>query len=301
MRWRGERRSTNVEDRRGQSGPRFRIGPRAGAGAGGGLGLIILILIALALGVDPIALLNQAGPPPNAGQAPPAVVVEGEAPEPRIDEEDDLTQFVEVILASTEDVWATVLPEQTGVDYEEPKLVLFRDQVGSACGFADSAVGPFYCPADRKIYLDLAFFDDLRDQFDAPGDFAQAYVIAHEVGHHIQTLLGTTQRAQMAKRRLDEAQANEISVRIELQADYLAGVWAHHAERMRDILEPGDIEEGINAAQAIGDDRLQRRRQGYVVPDSFTHGTSEQRARWFLKGFRLGDMSGSDTFAVDDL
>ena len=278
MRWQGRRQSTNVEDRRS-------ISP-GGMAVTGGIGSVIVLLVALFMGVDPMALLQQ----PNVGQGP---AVADPAEEER-------KEFVSVVLADTEEVWHKLF-RQMGRPYEEPKLVLFRGYVESACGQASSAVGPFYCPRDRKVYIDLQFFEQLRREFGASGDFAQAYVIAHEVGHHVQQLLGTSDRVQAQRRRLSKAESNELSVRLELQADFLAGVWAHHAHRMRNILEAGDIEEAMRAAEAIGDDRLQRRGQGYVVPDSFTHGTSAQRARWFRRGFETGDVRQGDTFNAEEL
>ncbi len=278
MRWQGRRQSQNVEDRRSMSTGRM--------AATGGIGSIVMIVIALLMGVNPLALLQQ----PNPGLGPQAV---GPADE-------ELKEFVSVVLADTEEVWHKLF-RQMGRDYEEPTLVLFRGRVESACGLASSAVGPFYCPRDHKVYVDLQFFEELRRKFGAPGDFAQAYVIAHEVGHHVQELLGTSGWVQAQRRRLSDSQYNRLSVRLELQADFLAGVWAHHAQRMRGILEPGDIDEAIRAAEAIGDDRLQKRQQGYVVPDSFTHGTSEQRAYWFRLGLETGDVGQGDTFNAEDL
>jgi predicted metalloprotease len=215
--------------------------------------------------------------------------------------EEELKQFVSVVLADTEDVWGAQF-QQMGREYQRPKLVLFTHQVDSACGFAESALGPFYCPRDEKVYLDMSFFHELEARHGAPGDFAQAYVIAHEVGHHVQNLLGISDQVHSAQQRVSQVQANELSVRLELQADYLAGVWAHHAHRNRQLLEVGDIEEGLRAASAIGDDRLQRQSRGYVVPDSFTHGSSEQRVRWFRKGLESGDFAGAqELFESDNL
>jgi predicted metalloprotease len=204
------------------------------------------------------------------------------------------------VLAETEDTWDRLF-RQIGRQYEKPKLVLFRGQVQSACGFASAAMGPFYCPADKKVYIDLRFFDELKQKLGAPGDFAQAYVIAHEVGHHVQNLLGTSDQVHAMQQRVGKREANELSVRLELQADYLAGVWAHHAKQSAGIIEAGDFEEAINAAEAIGDDKLQMQGQGYVVPDSFTHGSSEQRIRWFKRGYQRGDLAGADTFSTDEL
>jgi predicted metalloprotease len=283
MRWKGMRESDNVEDRRG-SGRRLALG--------GGLGTLVLVLIVILLGGDPQTLLQV----PGAGDAETAQSETGVA-ETGNASEDELAKFVSVVLADTEDVWHELFLKDGG-RYREPKLVLFRDQVRSACGFADAAVGPFYCPADEKVYIDLGFYGELSRRFGAPGDFAQAYVIAHEIGHHVQNLLGVSERVQAMRERAGEAQSNDLSVRMELQADFLAGVWAHHAQRTRQILETGDVEEGLRAAAAIGDDRLQMRAKGYVVPDSFTHGTSAQRVRWFRKGLETGDMDQGNTFAV---
>lgn len=280
MRWRGERQSENIEDRRGMS--------RGGIAIGGGLGSIVVLIIALLLGADPRQLLEQAPVDnPSAGT---------QTSRPTNPQEEELRQFVAVVLASTEDVWTDIF-RQAGRQYRKPTLVLFTDQVSSACGEAGAAVGPFYCPGDEKLYLDFAFFRDLQSRFRAPGDFAQAYVIAHEVGHHMQNLLGTMERVNAAQRQRGEAEANDLSVRLELQADFLAGVWAHHAQR-KGLLDPGDVEEALGAASAVGDDRLQRESQGYVVPDSFTHGSSEQRIRWFRRGLETGDIRQSDTFGT---
>ena len=281
MRWRGERQSTNVEDRRG-------IGGR-GIAVGGGLGTIVLLLLALLLGGDPRQLLEQVetGPAPT-GQAT--------RQQPAQDEQ---TQFVRAALASTEDVWSEIF-RQNGERYREPTLVIFDGRTPSACGMGSAAVGPFYCPADQKVYIDLSFFRDLEQRFRAPGDFAQAYVIAHEIGHHVQNLLGTMDKVHSLQQRTRGPQANQLSVRLELQADFYAGPWAHYASR-RGLIEPGDIEKALRAASAIGDDRLQRQSQGYVVPDSFTHGTSEQRARWFRRGYETGDVRQGDTFGARSL
>lgn len=283
MRWREGRQSQNVEDRRGMS--------RGGMAIGGGLGGIVILIIALLLGADPRQLLEQL---PSDGQAPAT-----QSSRPTNPEEEELREFVGAVLADTEDVWNDIF-RQMGRQYREPTLVLFTDQVQSACGVAGAAVGPFYCPGDEKLSIDLSFYRELRTRFRAPGDFAQAYVIAHEVGHHVQHLLGTMDQVNSARRRLSEAEANELSVRLELQADFLAGVWAHHAQK-RGVLEQGDVEEALGAASAIGDDRLQRESQGYVVPDSFTHGTSEQRIRWFRKGLETGDIRQGDTFNATSL
>jgi predicted metalloprotease len=283
MLWRGQRQSDNIEDRRGMS--------RGGMVVGGGLGGIVLLVIALLMGADPRQLLEQL-----PTQTPSSRTQSSRTGSP---EEEERKQFVATVLANTEDVW-TDLFRQMGRQYREPKLVLFSDQVESSCGLTGAAVGPFYCPGDEKLYLDLTFFRELHTRFRAPGDFAEAYVIAHEVGHHVQRLLGTMDKVESARSRLREEENNQLSVRLELQADFLAGVWAHHAQK-KGVLEPGDIEEALGAASAVGDDRLQRETQGYVVPDSFTHGTSEQRIRWFRKGFDTGDIRQGDTFSTRSL
>lgn len=282
MLWKGRRQSENVEDRRGLS--------RGGMAIGGGLGGIVILIIALLLGADPSQLLEQV--PTDSGSG--AGTSRSANPE-----EEELKQFVAAVLADTEDVWTDVF-NQAGRQYPKPTLVLFTDEVRSGCGVAGSSVGPFYCPSDQKVYIDLAFYRELKTRFRAPGDFAQAYVIAHEIGHHVQNLLGTMQNVNRAQGRTTKEDANQLSVRLELQADFLAGVWAHHAQ-IRGVVEPGDIDEALGAASAIGDDRLQRESQGYVVPDSFTHGTSEQRVRWFRKGFDTGDIRQGDTFAARSL
>jgi predicted metalloprotease len=282
MRWAGGRRSGNIEDRRG-------IGVPLGV-AGGGLGTVVVLLLALFFGFDPGVIMNTETPPGPGAPAPPAASPDGDAQ----------AEFVSVVLADTEDTW-TELFRRMNREYVPPKLVLFRTAAQSACGIAGSAVGPFYCPADHRVYLDLDFFRALSERFRAPGDFAQAYVIAHEVGHHVQALLGVTERVAAARQRTGRSEANALSVRLELQADCLAGVWAHHANASRQLLEEGDIEEGLRAAAAIGDDRLQRQGQGRVTPDSFTHGTSEQRSRWFTRGFETGEVRRCDTFAASAL
>lgn len=263
---------------------------RMGRGAGmGGLGIIVFIVIALLLGVDP-SVLFEGVPlegPTSSSQRPSQV--------PRSPQEEELKEFVSVVLADTEDTWRELFRQMNGT-YSEPTLVLFSGSVSSACGFAQAAVGPFYCPGDQKVYIDLSFYEDLKNRFQAPGDFAQAYVIAHEIGHHVQTLLGVSADVQRRRRQLSQSQANALSVRQELQADCFAGVWAYHAQASRNILEAGDIEEGLNAASAIGDDRLQRQSRGYVSPESFTHGTSAQRVRWFKRGFENGRLDLCNTF-----
>ena len=262
-----------------------------GLAVGGGLGTIVLLLLALLMGGDPRQLLEQVG----TGDAPAA-----QQPASRQQSaQDEQTQFVRAALASTEDVWSEIF-RQNGESYREPTLVLFDGQTRSACGMGTAAVGPFYCPGDQKVYIDLAFYRDLEQRFRAPGDFAQAYVIAHEIGHHVQNLLGTMDKVHSLQQRSRGAQANQLSVRLELQADFYAGLWAHYAAR-RGLIEPGDIDEALRAASAIGDDRLQKQSQGYVVPDSFTHGTSEQRARWFRRGYDTGDIRQGDTFGARSL
>jgi predicted metalloprotease len=285
MRWEHGRRSDNIEDRRG-----LRV---TGKGlAGGGIGIIAIALIAMFLGVDPSVVLNQAGnlAPTQTEQVPTTF-----SPE-----EERLKEFMSVVLADTEDVWGELF-QRSGQQYQQPTLVLFSGAVQSACGFAESAMGPFYCPADRKLYLDMSFFNDLAQRHDAPGDFAQAYVLAHEVGHHVQTLLGISEQVHAARQRASEVEGNALQVRMELQADCFSGVWAHHAHQARQILEPGDTEEALAAAAGVGDDRLQRQARGYVVPDSFTHGSSEQRMRWFKRGLQSGDPGQCDTFETRTL
>jgi hypothetical protein len=306
MRWRLGRRSQNVEDRRGMGTPvgmRFPGGVRmpgglgrgrGGVARGGGIGVVgMLILLAIGwfLGIDPSYLLQDSSTGVPYQEAPPA----GAPPA-----DDQLAQFVSVVLADTEETWQQLF-DQMNEEYREPTLVLFSGAVDSACGFAQAAMGPFYCPGDQKVYIDLVFYDELRSRFGAPGDFAQAYVIAHEVGHHVQNLLGITPEVQAARQQAGEAQANALSVMLELQADCFAGVWGHHADRSRNLLEEGDLEEGLNAAAAIGDDRLQRQSQGHVVPDAFTHGSSEQRVRWFRQGLSSGDPNACNTFEAERL
>ena len=285
MRWTDGKRSENVEDRRGMRVSRGVLG--------GGIGSIILVLVALYFGIDPTILLNQGAP---TGVNVPSESVQATKPPG----EDVLAQFVSVVLADTEDTWHELF-RQGGKAYQEPKLVLFSGAVDSACGFAQAAMGPFYCPMDQKVYIDLSFYRDLKERFHAPGDFAQAYVIAHEVGHHVQNLLGISDRVRSVQSKVSEAEVNKLSVRIELQADCLAGVWAFHANRTRQILEAGDIDEALSAASSIGDDRLQKQAKGFVIPESFTHGSSEQRVRWFRRGIDTGDMSKCNTFEAKPL
>ncbi|WP_207511200.1 KPN_02809 family neutral zinc metallopeptidase [Longitalea luteola] len=277
MKWIGRRESSNVEDRRGFSG--------GGLAVGGGIIGVIVLLVKLFLGGD-TAELPQALPQQGPAQ-------EMSAEEQKLD--DERASFIKVVLADTEDVWNKLF-SQSGETYAEPTLVLFRQSVQSACGMAGSATGPFYCPGDQKVYIDLSFFEDMQNHLHAPGDFAMAYVVAHEVGHHIQKLNGTSDKMHRLRQQLSEEEYNKYSVKLELQADFLAGVWAHHAQRMKNILEENDIEEALNAANAIGDDRLQKEAQGRVVPESFTHGTSAQRMYWFKKGFETGDLSQGNTF-----
>lgn len=301
MRWRGNRKSSNVDDRRGMRAS-------GNQGLSGGRGMLRLLpvvfkflgfkgtlILAVCVGAYGLFtgnlgnLLGGLGLQQDTSVSRPAVPFQETA------EEKELVDFVSVILADTEDTW-TALFRQKGKTYQEPRLVLFRDAVNSACGMAQSAMGPFYCPGDQQVYIDLGFYDQLKNRFKAPGDFAQAYVIAHEVGHHIQTLVGISGSVQAARKKLSEAEGNKLSVRQELQADCLAGVWAHHANRTRQLLEVGDVEEGLTAASAIGDDTLQKQSQGYVSPDSFTHGSSAQRVKWFKIGLASGDMDSCDTF-----
>ena len=263
---------------------------------GGGLGVIVIALIAMFFGVDPsqlLQILNQTGLNQTTQEEP-----SSRSTQPRPD--DELADFVSVVLADTEDVWTTMF-QKMNETYQKPKLVLFSGTVQSACGFAQAATGPFYCPADYKVYIDLSFYQDLRDRFKAPGDFAQAYVIAHEVGHHVQKLLGILDEVHQARNQVGEVESNKLLVRLELQADCLAGVWAYHAQKMRNILEEGDIEEALNAASSIGDDRIQKQSRGYVTPDSFTHGSSAQRVRWFSTGFKSGKPDSCNTFEAKTL
>jgi len=273
MRWEHGRRSDNIEDRRGMR-------------VGGGIGAIVLALVAMYFGVDPSVVLNQVG-----NQAP----TQEEQQATFRPEEEKLKEFMSVVLADTEDVWGALF-QGSGRAYQPPKLVLFSGAVESACGFAEAAMGPFYCPADQKLYLDMPFFNDLAQRHDAPGDFAQAYVVAHEVGHHVQTLLGISEKVHAVREKAGEAEGNAMQVKMELQADCFAGVWAHHANQARQILEPGDTEEALAAAAGVGDDRLQQQARGVVVPESFTHGSSEQRMRWFSRGMQSGDPGQCDTF-----
>ena len=283
MRWRGGRRSSNIEDRRGAR--------PGGKVLGGGIATIVIILAALYFGIDPAPLLQGLESASTPASTRPTPLEPGADP---------LADMVAVVVADTEDAWNAIFAE-AGLEYREPTLVLFSGATRSACGLGQSAMGPFYCPADEKAYIDLSFYDDMRTRFQAPGDFAQAYVIAHEVGHHVQNLLGISAEMRRRQQGLGQAEANSLSVRLELQADCFAGVWANHADRARNILEAGDVEEALNAASAIGDDRLQRQSQGRIVPESFTHGTSAQRQRWFRRGLESGSVSACDTFAAASL
>lgn len=274
MLWEGRRGSSNIEDRRGISGGHIAVG--------GGIGSLVIGLIIYLLGGNASQVMDTG--PSNA----PQTQAEKQA-------EDKEAQFVSVVLADTEDIWSKLFSNMNK-QYSNPTLVMFNDATQSGCGFANAATGPFYCPSDEKVYLDLSFFREMRDRFNAAGDFAEAYVIAHEVGHHVQNLLGITNKVDAMRGRVDETQMNKLSVKLELQADFLAGVWAHYEQSLKNVIQPGDIEEALNAANAIGDDRLQKESQGYVVPDSFTHGTSQQRMYWFKKGYETGDINEGDTF-----
>lgn len=285
MRWEFGRRSTNVEDRRGT-----RISAPV---VGGGIGAVILSVIVALLGGDPSVIWEQRQQPSDRPNS--------QSPQTQSSANSDrMTDFVSVVLADTEDTWSSLFQQQ-GKTYREPTLVLYSDAVESACGFTRSAVGPFYCPSDQKLYIDLSFYEDLKNRYQAPGDFAQAYVIAHEVGHHVQNLMGISQQVRSLQRQTDQVEANQLSVRQELQADCFAGVWAHHANRSRQILETGDIEEALNAASSIGDDRLQSQAKGYVIPESFTHGSSAQRVRWFKQGIQTGNPEQCNTFTATNL
>lgn len=292
MRWKGGRRSQNIEDVRGKS-TRSRGGlPLQLLTSKSGLLILAVAAGAYFMGVDPRLILSVlSGTGQQATQT---------APAPISPEQQQLGEFVSVVLADTEDTWRPLF-QQRGLAYEDPTLVLFSDAVNSACGFAQAAMGPFYCPADKKVYIDLSFYRDLKERHDAPGDFAQAYVIAHEVGHHVQTLLGVSAQVQQQKRSASPVEANQLQVRMELQADCYAGLWAHHAQAARQILEDGDIDEALNAASQIGDDTLQHKAQGRIVPESFTHGTAQQRSRWFKRGFEFGSVEACDTFTTKTL
>ena len=280
MRYKGRRQSSNIEDRRGMSSGRK-------VGIGGGIGAIVIALIVMLLGGDPSEVLNVMQNQQSYTERPSDY-------QPTAHEQ-ELTEFVSVVLADTEDVWHKLF-DDSGLTYREPTLVLFSSATESACGFAQSATGPFYCPGDEKVYIDLNFLEKLQQRLGAQGDFAVAYIVAHEVGHHVQKQLGVLDQVHQLRGQVSEKQYNEQTVRLELQADFYAGIWAYHAQKMKNILESGDIEEAMNAAQAVGDDRIQKQSQGYVVPDSFTHGTSAQRMKWFKKGFETGNVNNGDTF-----
>lgn len=288
MRWQGRRQSDNVEDRRGMPARRLAVG--------GGLGTVVVLLVIMLLGGDPQAVLQQMQPPAGGPAADQAA-----GPQPVDPAQQLLKEFVSVVLADIEDVWNDLFQRQLGKKYREPKLVLYTDQVESACGFGSAAMGPFYCPGDEKVYLDLTFCEEMKTKYRAPGDFAVAYVLAHEVGHHVQKLVGYMDLVDKQRGRVSKAEQNRLSVRLELQADYLAGVWAHHAQRTKSILEEGDVDEALGAASAVGDDRLQKQAQGYIVPDSFTHGTSAQRSKWFRLGLQTGDFKrAKDLFELSE-
>jgi predicted metalloprotease len=323
MRWRGERQSDNIEDRRDEGGGGFgfpgggvRFPSGGGGGGGGGIGIVgLLIILGLMFffGVDPSVILRGGGPDdgsiPNIQLPQPRSEPTGfptprqqgpQVQHPETASEDDLKQFVSVVLADTEDVWNNLF-KQYGERYSDPTLVLYSGGIRSACGTGVAAMGPFYCPNDEKVYIDLSFYEELKNRFHAPGDFAQAYVIAHEIGHHVQKLLGIMDQVEAVRQRMDERQANALQVRVELQADCFAGVWANHAQEMKNIIEPGDIESAMKAAAAIGDDKIQKQTQGYVVRDAFTHGSSEQRVRWFTRGYQSGKLEECDTFNTQTL
>ena len=287
MKWEGRESSKNVDDRRKGTTARK-------VGTGLGIGSILIVIIGLLLGEDPGQLLSQF-------QGGGATTTESSGVQQAGTPEDELAEFVGIVLKDTEDVWDKLFVEQLGRQYSHPTLVLFTDQDRSACGYASSATGPFYCPADQKVYIDLGFYQEMKSRFGATGDFAMAYVVSHEVSHHVQNLLGITSEVSQQQARMSKSAANDLSVRLELQADFLAGVWIHHAQKMKNFLEEGDLQEALGAAHAIGDDRIQMRSRGYVVPESFTHGTSEQRMRWLTLGMKTGDLRQGDTFAARQL
>lgn len=301
MRWKDFRQSDNLHDQRGSGGGGGLRFPGGGGGRGGlGIGTIVVLgLVGWALGIDPRLLIG--GAEMLSGGGIPGFEQQAEAPRSSGPPQDEMGRFAGAVLGNTEDVWNVVLPQQAKVKYENPRMVLFSGATRSACGFAQAAMGPFYCPPDKTIYIDLAFFEEMRTRFKAGGDFAYAYVIAHEVGHHIENLLGILPKVQQQQRRVEQAQANQLSVRVELMADCLAGVWAFHSDQRYKALEQGDVEEAMRAAEAIGDDRLQKAQQGYAVPDSFTHGSSAQRVRWFMAGFKQGDVNSCNTFEARQL
>lgn len=315
MKWQGRTRSDNVDDRRGGGGSRggggFNFGRGGGGmrpgrlGAGVGVvGVVIAIVYSLITGQDPTRALQGMGSGSGMGShrnSGEEVRMQRQQQRNREKGKDDMGDFVAVVLKDCEDVWNKVFMEEFKEDYREPVLVLYTGGDESACGTADAAMGPFYCSGDEKVYIDLDFFNDLKSRYDAPGDFAVAYVVAHEVGHHVQNLLGTSAQVHQKRQQLSEAEYNKLSVRLELQADFYAGLWAHHAQKMKSILDPGDIEEALGAASAVGDDKLQKKSRGYAMPESFTHGTSAQRMKWFRKGFDTGDIDQGDTFSARDL
>lgn len=302
MKWEDGRRSDNVEDQRDDESTEYEEQRGSSSGSGiriggiSGFGAIVIILLGLYFGIDP-SFLMQSGTSPKSQSVSKS---KSKQQRNKTVRNDEIKEFISVVLADTEDVWRDIF-EKSGKQYRDPKLVLFSGSVKSACGFADAATGPFYCPGDHKVYLDTSFFDELKTRFRAPGDFAQAYVIAHEVGHHVQTLLGITQKVHNLSRQRNKKEANKLSVKLELQADCFAGVWANRADKMRNILEAGDVEEALNAASSVGDDRIQKQSRGHVVPDSFTHGTSAQRVSWFKRGFEQGDTGACNTFNAESL
>lgn len=298
MRWQGRQGSDNIEDRRGSGGGGFRMGGGSVGKASLGIGGVIIVIIMMLLGVDPSSMLGGAS---GGGSVPVQTDTRTTTTDANGQPTDQMGKFTSVVLKETEDVWSKIFAEEFNADYPEPKLVLFSGSTSTACGMGQSATGPFYCPGDQDIYIDLTFFNELQNRFGAGGDFAAAYVIAHEVGHHVQKQLGASDYVNQQRGRVSKAKQNELSVRLELQADFYAGVWAHYADKWKGVLEEGDIDEALNAANAIGDDRLQKQAQGYVVPESFTHGTSAQRKRWFLKGYKTGDVRQGDTFNTNDL
>ena len=302
MKWEDGRRSDNVEDQRDDESTEYEEQRGSSSGSGiriggvSGFGAIVIILLGLYFGIDP-SFLMQSGTSPKSQSVSKS---KSKQQRNKTVRNDEIKEFISVVLADTEDVWRDIF-EKSGKQYRDPKLVLFSGSVKSACGFADAATGPFYCPGDHKVYLDTSFFDELKTRFRAPGDFAQAYVIAHEVGHHVQTLLGITQKVHNLSRQRNKKEANKLSVKLELQADCFAGVWANRADKMRNILEAGDVEEALNAASSVGDDRIQKQSRGHVVPDAFTHGTSAQRVSWFKRGFEQGDTGACNTFNAESL
>jgi predicted metalloprotease len=277
MRWQNREQSSNVEDRRGRTIKRV--------GGGIGIGAVLMAILALIIGENPLNVLQQFSQETTEHVATPSSK-----------QEEALVDFVGVVLKETETVWIKLFRDQLNEEYVQPKLVLYSGEDNTGCGYAQSTTGPFYCPADQRVYIDLSFYEELQTRFKAPGDFAMAYIIAHEVGHHVQYLMGITSQVENQRQRMSQAEGNRLSVAMELQADFLAGVWAHHTQKMADLLEKGDIEEALNAASSVGDDRIQMEARGYVVPDAFTHGTSAQRMFWFKKGFETGDLSAGDTF-----